>query len=148
MAPYELAWITDQLATGHMPMSSVDFDQIRAGGIDAIINLCGEFCDLKEVEAQSGFEVHYLPIPDECAPDTAAMEHAFVWLDEALSRGRKILVHCRYGVGRSNTFLFAYFLHQGHDLKGAKKKVGAHRANSMNYCQWQFLKKYSQKPAT
>ena len=77
--------------------------------------------DLHEIEEQSGFEVYYLPIPDGCAPNLEAMEQALVWLDEAIYLGKKILVHCRYGIGRTNTFIFAYLLRRGFDLKGAQK---------------------------
>ncbi len=104
-------------------MSYTDFDHLRETGIDAIVNLCGEFCDLHEIEEQSGFEVYYLPIPDECAPDLEAIEQALGWLDEALHIGKKILIHCRYGMGRTDTFVFAYLLHCGFDLMAAGKKL-------------------------
>ena len=74
MSDYTLTWITESLAVGHAPMSYDDLDYIRAQGIGAIVNLCGEFCDLHEIEEQSGFEVYFLPIPDETAPDMAELE--------------------------------------------------------------------------
>ena len=55
---YELTWITDHLATGHAPMSYDELDSIREQGIGAIVNLCGEFCDLHEIEESSGFDVY------------------------------------------------------------------------------------------
>ena len=73
---YQLTWITDYLAVGCAPMSYVEFEAIREQGIDAIVNLCAEFCDLHEIEEKSGFEVYYLPIPDENAPDMEDMEKA------------------------------------------------------------------------
>lgn len=145
MAAYEITWITNQLAVGHAPMSFTDLERIREKGVDAIVNLCGEFCDLHEIEEQSGFEVYYLPIPDERAPDFEALEQALAWLDEAMYLGKKILVHCRFGFGRTNTFIFAHLLRRGFDLKGAGKKLGPNRATALNYHQWQFLKNYSKK---
>ena len=73
---YTLIWITSQLAVGSAPMSYEDLEAIEGEGIDAIVNLCGEFCDLHQIEQESGFEVYYLPIPDECAPDMELMEQA------------------------------------------------------------------------
>ena len=145
MAAYEITWITNQLAVGHAPMSFTDLERIREKGVDAIVNLCGEFCDLHELEKQSGFEVYYLPIPDESAPDLKAMEQALAWLDEAMYLGKKILVHCRYGFGRTNTFVTAYLLRRGFNIKEAGKKLGPSRAAALNYDQWQFLKNYSKK---
>ena len=145
MSDYQLTWITDHLAVGHAPMSYDDLDLIRAEGIDAIVNLCGEFCDLHEIEEQSGFEVFYLPIPDECAPDMEEMENALAWLDEAIYLGKKILVHCRHGIGRTGTFVTSYLIRKGLGLKVAGKKLKGTRANPTNYSQWRLLKKYSKK---
>ena len=145
MSDYQLTWITDHLAVGHAPMSYADLDLIKAEGINAIINLCGEFCDLHEIEENSGFEVFYLPIPDECAPNMEEMEKALAWLDEAIYLGKKILVHCRHGIGRTGTFVTSYLLRKGLGLKIAEKRLKGTRANPTNYSQWRLLKKYSKK---
>ena len=145
MTAYKLTWITDDLAVGYAPMSYADLDSIKTQGIGAIVNLCGEFCDLHEIEEQSGFEVFYLPIPDESAPDMEEMEEALAWLDEALYLGKKILVHCRHGIGRTGTFVTSYLLRKGLGLKVAERKLKGTRANPTNYSQWRLLKKYSKK---
>ena len=148
MSNYQLTWITQQLAVGHAPMSYADLDSIKEQGIDAIANLCGEFCDLHEIEEDSGFEVYYLPIPDESAPNMEDMEKALAWLDEAIYLGKKILVHCRHGIGRTGTFVTSYLLRKGLGLKVAEKKLKGTRANPTNYSQWRLLKKYSKKSGT
>ena len=145
MAAYEITWMTSQMAVGHAPMSFTDIDRIKDAGIDAIINLCGEYCDLHEIEKQSGFEVYYLPIPDECAPDLEAIEQALSWLDEAIYLDKKILIHCKHGLGRTATLISAYLLRQGLNLKATEKKIKHTLGTEPNYSQWQFLKKYSKK---
>lgn len=142
---YQLTWITPSLAVGSAPMSFADLDAIRAQGVDAIVNLCGEFCDLHEIEEKTGFEVYFLPIPDETAPDMAAMEQALAWLDEAVYLGKKVLVHCRHGIGRTGTFVTAYLLRRGLGLHLAGKKIAHSRATPANYAQWQFVKKYGRQ---
>ena len=139
---YQMTWITPQLAVGYAPMSYAELDTIREQDISGIVNLCGEFCDLHELEEQSGFEVYYLPVPDECAPDMAAMEQALEWLDEALYLKKKILVHCRHGHGRTGTFVSAYLLRRGLGLKRAEKTLKKTRANPTNYSQWKLLRQY------
>ncbi len=142
---HQLHWITEHLATGHAPMSYEDLDSIREQGIGAIVNLCGEFCDLHQIEETSGFEVYYLPVADEHAPDLEAMERALDWLDEAIYLGKKVLVHCRMGHGRTGTFIAAYLLRRGFDFKGAEETMKGRNARPATYSQRSFLKEYGKK---
>jgi len=100
---------------------------------------------LHEIEEQTGFEVYYLPIPDECAPDMEEMEKGLEWLDEALYLGKKVLVHCRFGIGRTGTFVSSYLLRKGLGLKVAAKKLKNTRLSPESYSQWKLLKKYVKK---
>ena len=142
---YQLTWLTSKLAVGYAPMSYDELDSIRDQGIGSIVNLCGEFTDLHEIEEQSGFEVCFLPTPDECAPDMEKMKEALEWLDEALYLKKKVLVHCRHGHGRTGTFISAYFLRRGLALKYTEKTLKGTRANPTNYSQWKLLRKYSKQ---
>lgn len=142
---YSVTWLTGQLACGSAPMSYDDLDIIRGQGIDAIVNLCGEFCDLHQIEKDSGFEVYYLPIPDECAPDMQLMEAALDWLDESLYLKKKILIHCRHGLGRTGTFVSAYLLRRGFGLKLTEKKLKSARMSPGSFSQWRMLRKYEKE---
>jgi hypothetical protein len=148
MPEYELTWITPDLAVGYAPMSYAELESIESQGIDAIVNLCAEFCDLHEIEEKTGFEVYYLPIWDESAPDMEEIEKALVWLDEAIYLGKKVLVHCRHGIGRTGTFVTSYLLRRGLGLKLAKKKMEHSRACATSFSQWRLLKKYGKKSGT
>ena len=145
MAKYEMTWITSQLAVGYAPMSYAELDSIREQGIDAIVNLCGEFCDLHEIEEGSGFEVYYLPVHDDCAPDLELLEKALAWMDEAFYLDKKVLVHCRHGHGRTGTFVSAYLLRRGLGLKVTEKSLKCTGAGPTSYQQWRLLKKYGKK---
>ncbi|MEJ2365970.1 MAG: dual specificity protein phosphatase family protein [Deltaproteobacteria bacterium] len=142
MAAYELSWITENLALGHAPMSYEELDSMRKQGISGIVNLCGEFCDLHEIQEESGFEVYYLPTCDNEAPSIEELEKALDWLDEAIYLDKKVLVHCRHGIGRTGTFVTAYLLRKGYGLKLAQKKVEKARATSSSFPQWRLLRKY------
>ncbi len=145
MSSYSVTWITNSLCVGRAPMSYAELDAIKAQEIDAIVNLCAEFSDLHELEESSGFEVYYLPIWDEDIPKIEAMEDALAWLDEAIYLGKKVLVHCRHGIGRTGTFVTSYMIRRGHTLKAATKKLKSSKANPSNYGQWKLLKKYGKK---
>ncbi len=142
---YKLTWITDHLAVGHAPMSYAELESIKEQGVDAIVNLCAEYCDLHEIEKDSGFQVYYLPIRDDHAPDPMEVEKALEWLDEAIYLGKKVFVHCRLGIGRTGTFITSYLLRRGFGLKLAEKQMKKARSTPTSFSQWRFLRKYDKK---
>jgi len=144
-SPYQVTWVTEQLGVGHAPMSHPQLDAIRAEGVDAILNLCGEFCDLHEIEEGAGFEVHYLPLEDEEAPGLIELEKALEWLDEAIYLGKKVLIHCRHGIGRTGTVLNAYLLRRGLGHKLAGKALKKLKSKPANFVQWRTVRKYGKK---
>ncbi len=145
MSTFPITWITDSIAVGYAPMSFAELESIKNQGVDAIVNLCAEFSDLHDIEESAGFEVCYLPIWDEDIPKMEAMEEALAWLDEAIYLGKKVLVHCRHGVGRTGTFVTSYMIRRGLSLKSASKRLKSSNANPSNYGQWKLLKKYGKK---
>jgi len=147
---YKLNWVTDRLAVGQAPMSYEDLESIRRQGVNAVLNLCAEFCDLHWIEADAGFDVYFYPIPDEEAPDLPELEKALDWLDECLYLGKKALVHCRFGIGRTGTVVNAYLLRKGLGHKLAGKKLQGLKSQPANFYQWWFLRKYGkrEKPLT
>lgn len=145
MAGYELTWVTDRLAAGPVPLSYEDLQAIRAQGVDAIMNLCAEYCDLHDIERESGFDVFYFPIEDDSAPALEEMEKALDWLDEALYLGKKVLVHCRLGLGRTGTFITAYLLRRGFGLKTARKRLERLKSTPTSFYQWRLLRRYGKQ---
>lgn len=144
-APYEVTWVTDHLGVGHAPMSHPQLDAIREEGVDAILNLCGEFCDLHDIETDAGFEVHYLPLEDEEAPGLIELEKALEWLDEAIYLGKKVLIHCRHGIGRTGTVLNAYLLRRGLGHKLAGRALKKLKSKPANFVQWRTIRNYGKR---
>lgn len=142
---YRITWITRQLAVGHAPTSHEELESIKAQGIGAIVNLCGEYCDLHHIEEEHGFEVLYLPVTDDDAPGMEEVEKALAWLDEAIYLGKRVLVHCRLGIGRTGTFVRSYLLRRGFGQRLAEKKLKKIRSQPTSFNQWRFLRKYGDK---
>ncbi|SDK35717.1 Dual specificity phosphatase, catalytic domain [Maridesulfovibrio ferrireducens] len=142
---YHLTWVTDQLAVGCAPMSFVQLKSLEEQGVDAILNLCGEFCDLYDIEKDAGFDVYYLPLEDEEAPGLIELEKTLEWLDEAIYLGKKVLIHCRHGIGRTGTILNAYLLRRGLGHRLAWKALRKLRSKPANFEQWWVIRKYGKK---
>ncbi len=145
MPHYPLNWVTEQLAVGHAPMSYDELASLREQGVDGIVNLCGEYADLPQIEKNYGFEVYYLPVDDDQAPALRELEKALDWLDESLYLGKKVLVHCTHGIGRTGTFVISYLLRRGFSLKLARQKLKKTRAEFTSFYQWWFLRKFGKK---
>ena len=142
---YPLSWVTPQLAVGHAPMSVQELDSIKAQGIKAIMNLCLEIEDLVLFEQEAGFEVYYLPVMDEAAPDVDELEKGLDWLDEAIYLGKKVLVHCRHGIGRTGTVTYSYLLRKGLGNKMAKRVMRGIRSQPTEHPQKRLLREYGKK---
>ena len=142
---YDLTWVTGNIAVGGAPVSYRAMEELRNEGIDCILNLCAEYCDLHWIEADQGFEVYYLPIIDEKAPDLSELEKGLDWLDECIYLGKKVLIHCRFGIGRTGTVLNSYLLRRGLGHKMASKRLKKLRSKPQNFSQWRFVRKYAKQ---
>jgi len=145
MKGYPVRWITTELAVGYAPRSHSDLAAIRAQGIAAIVNLCAECYDLGDSEKKAGFDVYYLPVADEDAPALEDLAKALAWVADCISSGKKVLVHCRFGIGRTGTFVAAYLMSQGHGLKAAIRKMKHTPSLPMSRRQWDILNRYTEK---
>jgi protein tyrosine phosphatase (PTP) superfamily phosphohydrolase (DUF442 family) len=123
MDGYPLKWITDTLAVGYAPRSTEQLMDIKDLNVDGIVNLCAECYDVHELEKDAGFEVLYQPIPDEEAPTEKQITETLIWMDQHKEAKKKVLVHCRYGVGRTGTVVLAYLLHRGVNFAKAEKML-------------------------
>jgi protein-tyrosine phosphatase len=142
---YPVRWITTELAVGYAPRSNNDLATIRAQGITTIVNLCAECYDLHDTEQNAGFNVYYIPIPDEEAPTFEELEKALSWVAACIDSGKKVLVHCRFGIGRTGTFVVAYLLSKGFSLKAALQKMKHTPSIPMSRNQWDLLDRYTEK---
>ena len=145
MSSYKLNWITEHLAVGQAPMSYDELDSILNQGVDAIVNLCGEYSDLHLIEKDHGFDVYHIPVADDEAPRLEEMEKALEWLDEAIYLGKRVLVHCRMGIGRTGTFITSYLLRRGFGLKLAEQKLKKIGSTPSSFTQWRMLRKYGKQ---
>ncbi|MEJ2156253.1 MAG: dual specificity protein phosphatase family protein [Desulfobacteraceae bacterium] len=140
---YPIKWITPAFSTCYAPQSETDLDEIRRQGISVIVNMCAECYDLAEIEEQAGFNVYRLSVADMEAPSLDDLESAMVWLENHLATGRKALIHCRYGIGRTGTFALTYLMRNGETLKSAIEKLKPTPSSPQSKEQWAFVEQYA-----
>ena len=84
--------------------------------------------------------------PDEDPPPTLEeLEKALAWVADCVNTSKKVLVHGRFGIGRTGTFVAAYLMNRGHYIKAAIRKMKHTPSIPMSRNQWYFLDRYSEK---
>ncbi|MEZ0576946.1 dual specificity protein phosphatase family protein [Halodesulfovibrio aestuarii] len=139
---FPVHWVSSRLALGPAPSTKRHFAAIKEQKISCILNLCAEMKDLPGLEEDAGFEVYFLPIEDEEAPELEQLDKALDWLDEQLFLGKHAYIHCRHGIGRTGTVFNAYLLRRGLGHKRAAKMLNKLRAEPANFKQWRTIRKY------
>lgn len=61
----------------------------------------------------------HLPTVDDQAPTLNQLERGVEFIEQVLSKGGKVYIHCAGGIGRAPTMAAAYFIHQGMALEEA-----------------------------
>ena len=88
-----------------------EMEALREEGIDIIVSLLTtgevqelELADEAALARTKGLQFLHYPIPDYSVPSSLPETRAFIEkLDEALTRGENVGIHCRQGIGRSAT---------------------------------------------
>ena len=145
MFDYKLRWITKEIAVGAAPSSNAALNTIKRSGVEVILNLCVECGNLHEVERAAGFIVYWLPVSDAHTPELDELDAALEWLNGHVESGKRALVHCRFGVGRSGSIIAAYLLKRGFSLEHVLEKMKQTPATPTSRNQRKLILEYAKK---
>ncbi len=97
---FDLAWLTDDLALGSAPLDS-QWTALFEAGIGAVLEIRSEGRD--DVAVLQAHDIPYRreEVVDFGAPSLAELYEMVSWVREQMEQRRKVLVHCRLGLGRS-----------------------------------------------
>lgn len=95
-----LTWIADDLAIGGRILHD-EWPRLSQEGLGAVVDCRAEGRDPDALLARLGIDFLHLPTADSGDFDAAAVTAAASWIDQRRAAGRRVLVHCRAGRGRS-----------------------------------------------
>jgi protein-tyrosine phosphatase len=132
-------WITPQLAIIPRPRGEDWLDDemkaLRDAGIDVIVSMLEPYeaeqlgLDQEEQAAKrAGISLISFPIPDRNVPQDRQKFEAFLsGLEERISAGRRVGVHCRGCIGRSGVVTASLLIRSGIPAKDAWAQIAIAR---------------------
>ena len=131
MPPPGFSWVDKpNVAALAMPDSTADLSWLRRHGIEVLVSLTEDPVPRPWVN-EAGMMVVNVPIPDMQAPSARQIEHVLQVIDKANASRMGVALHCGAGLGRTGTFLAAYFVHHGLTARDAVTKVRDLRPGSI-----------------
>lgn len=96
----DFTWVADDLAIGSQVLSD-EWPDIVAAGIGAVVDCRAEACDPIDTLESLGIAFLHLPTRDAGDFVPAQVVEGVSWIERQLAEGRRTLVHCQAGKGRS-----------------------------------------------
>lgn len=129
------SWVVpDQLAGMGRPGRTNPLDEDLAAlhelGIVLLVSLT-ESPIPSETAAAHGIEVIHIPVPDMTAPSMEQLHLFTSRAFESVGATRPLTVHCEAGMGRTGTFLAAWFVAQGMGADDAIAEIRRLRPGSI-----------------
>lgn len=125
------SWVTDELAAMSRPgdlRRSLEF--LKDQGIDVIITLTEYELNSTLIE-EFGFEYHHIPIADFTPPTQYQIDEFISIVRAATRAGRKTVVHCLAGRGRTGTLAACYLVSLGRTPEEALAEIRSSRPGSV-----------------
>lgn len=113
-----LSWITDQIAVSGAFLKEM-IPYLKSEGISAIVDVRSEHTDEKELIENAGIQFKHIGIDDCYCPTFEQLEEIFDFVEPILNEGRKVLVHCQNGYGRSPLVVVAILAKRGMNVADA-----------------------------
>ena len=112
----------------------------RTHGIRAIVDLRAESCDEEQRLRDVGIELLHLPTLDLEPSTVVRLDTGVAFVRDRTARGRRVLIHCQHGIGRSALLALCVLVEEGwrplEALAMAKEKRAAISPSSAQYEGW------------
>ena len=136
-------WLTDQLAVGGSFSCQRAAELARSHGIGAIVDLREEDCDDHEQLARAGIDFLHLPTPDMHPAPVEMLDMGVHFAVGHLRRGKRVLIHCQHGIGRSALLALCVLVDRGFEplhaiahAKDRRERVSPSPSQFEGWCDW------------
>jgi protein tyrosine phosphatase (PTP) superfamily phosphohydrolase (DUF442 family) len=117
-----MSWVTDRLAVGGR-VRPEDIKALGRVGITDVIDTRSEYRDDEQALAREGIQLLYLPTPDTHPLSVEQLMQGAEWASKRIRQGRRVLIHCEHGVGRSVLLTCAVLVYNGMHARDALRLV-------------------------
>lgn len=139
----DLSWITDSFAIGGSFLPTQVEALARDHGVSVVVDLRGEESDDEILLAKHGIELLHLPTIDFEPIHPRLLERGVAFVTERLAGGKRVLVHCAQGIGRSALLGLCVLVEHGHApisalalAKARRSQVSPSRSQYEAWARW------------
>ena len=101
--------IDQNVVVGAYPFAS-DVPALAEMGIGGVVNTCEEYEGPVEQYRKFGIEQLWIPTTDFTHPRLEDVKRAMEFIDDQVSRGRRVYIHCKAGRARSATIALCWLM--------------------------------------
>jgi dual specificity protein phosphatase-like protein len=139
----EFDWVLASLAIGACFPPGVAARIARECAVGAVVDVRLEDSDRPEELSACGLRFLHLPTEDACAVSQEMLDAGVAFAREAAGAGRKLLVHCQHGIGRSALVTLCVLVDRGHAplaalalAKDAREKISPNQCQYEAWAEW------------